>query len=135
MRIHTETVFSGDIYDAARVARVTVERAGLHNSRSRDHAWDIALTGESKRRPNFGKYPGEYAATWDQWGVFISALFKKDPDLTIPQAYATVEDFHRQTANRFQDGWPADAHGDHTFVYDETLGYQKCTKCSATSRR
>jgi hypothetical protein len=132
MRIHTNEVLSGDIYDAAKAARVTVVRAGLHNSRIRDHAWDIALEGESRRATMAGT--GK-AATWDQWGVFLDYLFMEDDDLTIPRVYPTRYDFDARTAYRFEDAeFPVDYHGDHTFRYSGIPCEQQCTKCSARTR-
>lgn len=135
MRIHTDTILSGDLYDAARIARVTIERAGLHNSKSRDHAWDIALSGESRRRP-MGGSTEHFAATWDQWGVFLSVLFDRDANLTIPRVYDDFVMFDYKTKCRFVNRgvWPADAHGDHTFRFAGIPCQQTCTKCSATTQ-
>lgn len=148
MRIHTDTVTVANIYDAARTARVTLDRFVVCGSKSRDHAFDITLQGESRRNQNGGD--GK-AATWDQWGVFLAILFSLDENLTIPRAYADGEQFAFRTADRFgapdvvmtatgyQDkftsyGEPFDAHGDHTFRYSGMPRQQECTKCSATQR-
>lgn len=167
MRIHTDTLSISDIYRAARFARADVVKANHHGSRSRDHAFDVNLEGESRRRPNSGAsgatYASGYAATWDQWGVFLSILFDLDPNMVTPY-YADRDEFNTRTAGRFQPDavagmghssnanvinvtnyrgepihriadayWPADAHGDHTFR--AAGGYvQKCTWCSATQR-
>jgi hypothetical protein len=149
MRIHTDTLRHVDLWDAARLARVEME-VTKHGSKSRDHAFEVHLTGESKRRPNRrGKGgPDEYAATWDQWGVFLSVLFDADDGRTFePSApmtctyYSDRAEFDRRTGNRFNpDGndrgdetgyWPADYHGDHTFRYNGVPCQQQCTKCSA----
>lgn len=113
MRIHTDTLTESDIYKAAWFARVDVVKLTRHGSKSRDHAYDVKLEGESRRRPNGGasgvSYGSGYAATWDQWGVFLSVLFDLDngdtfdpsAPMTIPAAYADRDGFHERTGNRF----------------------------------
>lgn len=142
MRIHTDENTWSNIMDAARAARVSIDRGESFRSRSRESGFDITLTGESRRRPNNGashatKDPDAYAATWDQWGVFLGHLFNIDPDMIVgtPKRpiYRDATDFAWQTDYRFADGWPTDAHGDHTFRSNWTPG-QKCTKCSAVRR-
>ena len=136
-----------DIHEAARIARVSFD-VTTHGSRKRDHAFEVHLTGESRRRPGHSSAEsGEYAATWDQWGVFLAHLFAIDPQMTC-YAYKDAEDYATKTADRFGApevvmtsegyaeqfiayGWPEDAHGDHTFRYAGTHGEQSCTKCSA----
>ena len=144
MRIHSNTLTSQDVYNAARVARATVETLSEHGSRSRARAFEVKLSGESRRRPNGGNYGADrdvFAATWDQWGVFLQILFDADPDLTIPRAYADRDEYVYRTDARFTkigggwaDYWPADAHGDHTFRYAGIPYTQACTKCSAVQR-
>lgn len=109
MRLHTDTLNDFDFYLAARVARVEFSKFSRHGSRSRDHAFDVTLTGESRRRPNAGIGSGDhigtddYAATWDQWGVFLSVLFDLDPSMTS-RYYTDREHFHDRTADRFNPG-------------------------------
>ena len=135
MRIHVSRNVSADaIHDAIRAAGAHAEVLSEHGSRKRDHAFEVKLTGNSNRRPNGGTYGARdaYAATWDQWGVFINAVFDADPDATMTY-YTDAADFHYRTGARFAEGWPADAHGDHTFRYIVGRGIS-CTKCSATQR-
>ena len=133
MRIHTDTLTASNVQTAATTARVTLDRFTEHKSKSRDHAFDITLQGESKRHQNGGT--GK-AATWDQWGVFLAVLFDMDDSLSIPRAYAHDSDFHYKTANRFAaiGHFPHDAHGDHKFEYVGTPYSQTCKKCTATVR-
>jgi hypothetical protein len=149
MRIHSDDLTHTDLLDAARIARVYFDRQTLHGSRSRDHAFDVILTGESKRRPNRGtsadRYNPDYAATWDQWGVFLAVLFERDNEMSVPY-YDSYSAFHYQTGHRFVLGvsdpegdetpshWPSDAHGDHRFKYNGTPYERKCTKCTAVQR-
>ena len=145
MRIHSDTLTFADLHDAATIARVQFDRWDYKGSRSRDHAFDVTLTGESNRRPNNGtshqtKGSEDFAATWDQWGVFLGVLFDRDPDMLTPY-YADRADFQFKTNARFtkigggwDNYWPADAHGDHRFQYSGTPGAQKCTRCTAVRR-
>lgn len=129
MRIHGNTLTTADVRKAAEVARVTLDRFTEHGSRARVRAFDITLQGESRRHQNGGS--GK-AATWDQWGVFIAALFDADDTVTIPRAYVDRYQFDARTNWRFEDGWPEDAHGDHRFEYAGIPMTQGCNKCSAT---
>lgn len=147
MRIHTDTLTRRDIFDAAVIARVDLATFTSHGSRSRHHAYTIKLEGESRRRPNGGASGAGsgYAATWDQWGVFLGVLFDRDPSMVTPY-YADADAFHWQTADRFADRsadvdyatgpvfWPSDAHGDHRFDFSGTPFQQECTRCSAIKR-
>lgn len=136
MRIHTDRLNTTHLWEAARIARVEMDLTS-HGSRKRDRAYNVTLRGESRRRPNSGKGGAgdDYAATWDQWGVFLAVLFATDPDMVTPY-YADAEEFHHRTLDRFAsvDYWPADAHGDHTFRFAGTPREQSCTKCTAVQR-
>lgn len=108
MRIHcSKDITDSEIYKAARFARVDIVTEGKleRGSRSHDHAFEIKLEGESRRRPNGGSsgkgYASGYAATWDQWGVFLSVLFDLDPRMSC-WAYTDRDEFHRQTEDRFR---------------------------------
>lgn len=136
MRIHSDTLTIQNVYEAARHARADLQ-VTEHGSRKRSHAFNVTLTGESRRRPNSGKRGAgdEYAATWDQWGVFLSFLYNIDPLMVTPY-YEDSEHFDTRTASRFDvpGQWPSDVHGDHTFRYNGVPGQQDCTKCTATVR-
>lgn len=155
MRIHTDRLTFSNIIAAARLARadIDIEQKG---SKSRERAFVVHLTGESKRRPNRrGKSdPDAYAATWDQWGVFLGVLFHVDSkrtfDVSLPMSagmYSDQADFNYKTDSRFVKRlaatdldpslftfWPADAHGDHTFKWAGVPYEKSCTKCSAVQR-
>lgn len=135
MRLHTSLHLS-DLQIAAKEARVDM-MITEHGSRSRDRAFEVKLTGESRRRPNGGNYGADgeaHAATWDQWGVFLAYLFARDESMTC-WAYKGADEFHAKTAYRFDtEGFPEDYHGDHTFRYNGTPRQQECNKCSAVQR-
>ena len=139
MRLHTNSITREDLYAAANHAMVQISLTE-HGSRSRDHAYDVHLTGSSNRRPNSGNYGADndvYAATWDQWGVFFAWLFDVDPGMIAgtPKrpTYNGRDDFHDKTYGRFEwtdrsnqrDYWPEDSHGNHSW------NGRACRKCSA----
>lgn len=155
MRIHTDNLTATHLYSAALISRARLDLT-MHGSKSRARAFEVRLTGESRRRPNSGTRGAgdDYAATWDQWGVFLAVLFEADPDMVVPY-YASPEDYAAQTGDRFgapeavmgtrhgepsmvdkfvSYGWPEDAHGDHVFRFAGTPSEQSCTKCSAVKR-
>jgi hypothetical protein len=134
MRIHTAATLE-DVREAARIARAEIE-VSEHRSRTHKRAFEVHLTGESKRRPNGGSYGAGtgYAATWDQWGVFLAHIFEVDSESKC-RAYADSGDFYDRTNYRFEGEWPTDAHGDHKFVPQGNVWGDRCeahcSKCSA----
>lgn len=147
MRIHTDVLTYSDLHRAATIARVDLVDSDEKGSRSKVRAFNVKLEGESRRRPNGGSSGAGsgYAATWDQWGVFLAVLFDRDPQMVTPY-YANLWDFDARTDWRFSPEdvaskriageeptwWPADAHGDHTFRFAGTPRSQSCTKCTAS---
>ena len=165
MRIHTDTLSASDFYSAAIIARVSMDLTE-HGSRSRNRAFNVLLTGESRRRTNPGHAWGEergFAATWDQWGVFLAVLFAADDERAFEASrteqgarrmvtpyYATAEAFAAATGDRSgapevkvdlgyystftSYGWPEDAHGDHSWMRPGRPGVRLCRDCSAEER-
>jgi hypothetical protein len=136
MRIHTDTLQYVHLWDAARAAGVELVRHESHNSRTHSRAFEVSLRGDSRRRPNFYNGDGSYAATWDQWGIFLGHLFRVDPDAVCGSAkypvYNGADNFNERTADRFaESGRPDDEHGDHTFRFAGVPREQACTKCTA----
>lgn len=133
MKIHTKAD-EITVRKAAELARVTFDRFEINGSRTSDHGYDVTLFGASERRSNSGGSGAgdEHAATWDQWGVFLAAVFDADPDARMTY-YKDAGDFHYQTSHRFRDGWPEDAHGDHSWDF-AAPGAQTCRECSAVRR-
>lgn len=104
MRIHGNTVTDADLYVAAVKAGVDLQRQTRHGSRSRNRAYDVILSGSSRYWANSGSYgaDGFKAATWNEWGWFLSYLFSVDPRLTVPRVYADARDFHLKTHGEFR---------------------------------
>lgn len=107
----------GDVHEYR--ARSAKKRAGItrihnvelteHRSQTHARAFEIKLSGDSTRGPNSRQYGMDgygKAATWDQWGLFLSALYEVDPSARVGGAkspiYADAEHFHWTTANRYR---------------------------------
>lgn len=103
MRIHLNLgyVEARDTVSAAcRAASVYPERLTTHKSRTHQIAVDVILSGESPHRINSAEFGHEQAATWDQWGIFLAAIYAVDPTAKS-WAYADAAAFHSQTGHRF----------------------------------
>lgn len=118
MRLHSDIIRASDVRDAlaaeikaGRVA-ATVEFKILveHSSRSHQFGCEVQLSswnqvpGDGRRRGNDGAYGSmteNYAATFDEWGHLISALYRLDPLAIWGSAkhpvYDGVLDFDRKT--------------------------------------
>ena len=112
MILRTDTIEREDIVRAAREAHVDFDRLEEKRSRSRRGiAWDVLLTGSSPRRPNRRGAGGDYAATWDEWGIFLAALYREDPTMMAGDYYWDADHFHLVTCDRFLGGFNhADQH-------------------------
>lgn len=140
MRIHSDILTHADIYQATRAAGMTgvyTERETDHGSRSRDHAFDVTLRGTSSRRPNWGTgdrgTDDGYAATWDEWGMFIESLFQADENAIIGM-YSSYYAFQAYTGYRFDDLTADAQHKSHNFNYSIDTGCHEC-QCGATMNR
>lgn len=135
MKIHTNKINGGDLRDAANIAGVSFAKNDLHGSRTRDHAWKIQLHGTSSRRPNSGHSGAAdgYAATWDEWGIFLAHLFKVDPEI-VCQQYNGAAEFRRKTGGRYATLTKEDQHRNHKWEFAGVPREQEC-KCGAVRRR
>ncbi|QIQ63666.1 hypothetical protein SEA_NIKE_86 [Microbacterium phage Nike] len=122
MRIHTNdtTLTEQRIYHALRgqialgriAPHVSFKTLDEHGSRSHRAAWEIQLEAEvrdnGRRAGNSGSYGAMrpeydgYAATYDEWGWLLAALYLIDPYLVVGtgkySTYSNAEHFHRETA-------------------------------------
>jgi hypothetical protein len=103
MRIHTDQPRSA-LYECLPRG-VDLDGASVHGSRKRPHAFEVSLVvwdggkGTSHpRRRNFSSSIGKegYAATYDEWGYWLAALYELDP-MMIAGPYKSRSDFHAQT--------------------------------------
>lgn len=141
MKIHTNLLTSHDVYAATMAGGmrgVNVECV-TQGSRSRKRGLTVHLTGNSTRRPNGGnrganKDSDGYAATWDEWGMFLQYLFDLDPDAIATGAYNGLDDFGMKTNWRFE-GLTADkACPNHKWEYAGVPREHTCKKCEAVRR-
>ena len=139
MKIHSDTLTYADVHlatIAGGMRGVYAEKLERHGSRSRDHSYDVTLRGNSTRKPNPGtgwRDPdADYAATWDEWGMFIQALYVADPKALIGQ-YGPASVFEEATAMRFEDLTAAEACPRHNWKYDGPVHVATCSKCGATN--
>lgn len=107
MKIHTDNISYATVRQAAAIAGVDciIEARG---SRKRDHAFEVALSGSSRyaTESKLFLHPVQ-GATWDEWGVFIDALFTAEPTAIIGQ-YKSRNDFLDQTSNAVAT-WKSDS--------------------------
>lgn len=138
MKIHSDILTESDIHAATCAAGMRGVDADVitRGSRSRKRSLDMKLTGTSTRRPNPGTgsrgYSDDYAATWDEWGMVINALFDIDPKAIIGQ-YPSAAHFHAATRTRFENLTAPYQHGNHKFEYEG--GIMACKFCEATFDR
>jgi hypothetical protein len=106
VKIHSDTLTSGDLHSAANAAGVWVD-AIERGSRSRRRAFDFRLAGDSSRPRNSGTHGAERvaSATWDQHGHWMADLFDRDPAAIIGP-YDGRDDFHQQTDGAYADPDP-----------------------------
>lgn len=125
MKIHTSLGYTtvqrvGATDERLRDVITSIEESG---SRTHRHAYHLTLRGSypvssvngaKRRRANSGHYGAaghpsapEYAATFDEWGYWLAALYELDPaarcggTITHP-VYADRADFHNRTNNAYK---------------------------------
>ena len=119
MRIHTGKITLAHIRTAladeqafGRIApHVSFKTLSEHGSRTHARAFEIqmeaAYRDRGRRTGNSGSYgpmgDGTYAATFDEWGWLLAALYKLDPDMVVGAQGSPVYD----SADLFHDrtGW------------------------------
>ena len=118
MKIHSNILTQQDIRDcvpdgcylAGHYARNGVDWASIHEEGSRSHArgFTVRLSGSSK---SVMQSLPDRAATWDEWGIFLAAIYERDPD-ALCGWYKTHDDFILRTteeAERIAKFFPADS--------------------------
>lgn len=125
MRIHTTIDSWSTIHDAlteqkklGRIAsHVSFKKLDQHRSTVRPHGWEIQLEAFvrdcGRRAGNSGSYGAlspdadGYAATYDEWGWLLAALFTIDSSMIVGSPKYRVYDgairFHQRTALTY---WP-----------------------------
>jgi len=141
MRIHTSLTDAQ--VRSLRPVSVTFERLTSHGSRSHVRAFDVLLAGSGNTGGQWGNSGKDgaapyKAATWDEWGIFLGALFDADPAAKATY-YHDGADFHWQTGDRFRDGalTLAGQHLRHKWGHRRTLTgqHEQHCQCGAVVRR
>ena len=128
MRIHSDTLDMSALMHAAETARVLMTTNDRHGSKKRDHAYEVKLSGDSPFRQNGGS---DFAATWDQWGIFLNALWEADPDMTCG-GYKDRKTFDYATGGRFRHLTFENSHRRHR--WQPTYAYEAYCECGAVWR-
>jgi hypothetical protein len=115
MKLHTDTINRNDIINVLmdtglRADGVYIDTCDEKRSHSHSHGFEIRLRGmdgkdrndNTRRLPMYSWKTGntEKAATYDEWGIFISALYEIDPDARFGP-YLNEADFHGKTRYQF----------------------------------
>jgi hypothetical protein len=130
VRIHSDTLTREQLERAADKAGVQVEKATAQGSRSRAGSWDVFLTGHGQTGGQWGNTSGAKTASWDEWGMFLAALYDEfDPKLSC-RPYPVRDRFDTLTCYRFDDLTPDQACHRHRWQYDG-YAYHVCKKCEA----
>lgn len=138
MIIHTDLDIDS-IRAAGKLARVDFHRLNQRGSKSKARAFDVILTGNAKRASGFGR--DDYRpAMWDEWGIFLGAVFRVDPTASCVGAYYDAEHYEWCTNGRFdEDFFAGQALCHHKFEYDGrnvtgVYTVQRCQHCSSIRR-
>lgn len=131
MIIWSDTLTSEQIDDAAAKARVNVFDAALSlRANKRAKRWTIYLSGDSPYVN--GHDSSRPAATWDQWGIFLNALFETDPNMTTAN-YKDRDTFHAITDDRFATLTYEQSHRRHDWRWMPIgrVPHYACNGCTA----
>ena len=134
MKIHSDTLTVEDIHTATREAGMRGVYADViaKGSRSRKRGFEVKLSGTNTRLQNPGTSRDrsvEQAATWDEWGMFINALYQLDSNAIIGP-YRFQQHFDEVTYSRFEALTAPYAHGNHKWE-NRGDGTSQCKFCEA----
>ena len=125
MRIHSNTLTVTDLVESARKANVTFTRNTTHGSKKRKLAYDVILSGNSPFNQNRGNAK---AATWDQWGIFLAELYKRDNEM-FTTSYPDMDTFNYATCHRFESLTIENQHIRHK--WETVAPYYAVCECGA----
>jgi hypothetical protein len=117
MKLHSDTLNRISIREALLAAQksgkvdplVDFSTLDARGSRTRSAAFEVRLEwlgtkvkGDGRKWTNSGNQGsgGTYAASYDEWGWFITELYRIDPDMVFGH-YKNLEGFHEMTRYRF----------------------------------
>lgn len=143
MRIHSDIITQAQLLDALP-ATTYIDRLSKHRSQKRGHAFEVNLAGSGKVGGQWGQLDGK-AATWDEWGMFLAALYTIDPNMHTPAYPSGADEFHWATGNRFATLTPDEQHKQHRWNWEgtsagdtytvHTCKGSKAVECTAMTRR
>lgn len=94
MKLYSDILSEEDLRAASGVAGVSMwELERIERPRKRQNAWNVYLTGSASYR---SQATGEPAATWDEHGVWMAELYKRDPNLVVAY-YRNLSHFVAET--------------------------------------
>lgn len=136
MRIHSSVLTENDIREAIHAGGMTAvsfTKLECKGSRKRNHAFEVGLSGSSRYNTNPGNGSSQRpkAAAWDEWGIFIHALFVKDPSAIIGD-YNGDDEFEYRTMGRFDNLTAPFIHVDHKWEFS---GVARMFECDCGARR
>lgn len=125
-----------ECHDAGTVARhvgfkrLTLHRGGPGYAYALEIQLDAQVRDRGRRQGNSGSYgamgDGTYAATYDEWGFFLAALYRHDegaramPNFKRGTAqYLDASHFHEMTGRTYDPAYPA-----HVERYGDDYGYR-----------
>lgn len=135
MRIRSSKIFLSDINRACPEG-VYLADGYYHTGTGKDGRWfhDVALRSRNGTRRPLGTRDDDYAATWDEWGIFLWNLFQIDPHMKAGRYYHNYWDFTWKTCGRFDTVKAIDPnHLHHRFTYMGTPQQNEC-RCGAKIR-
>lgn len=139
MRLHSNVIGEFHIRESSARAGTAISVLRKHGSRSRAYAFEVQLSGSGRQGGAYGNLPGK-SATWDEYGIFLAALYRVDPAMRVDGGtYESAEHFHWATGDRYRTLLPADAELRHKWQsvgasVGDSYWVWECNKCGATLR-
>lgn len=106
MKLYSDTLTTADLYACLPSDVDIASLRTMKRPRKRANGWEVSLEGfgaRHTRRSNSGDYGAGYtmAATWDDHGVWMAALYDRDPDAIFAGYYDNRDDFYAKTRHDF----------------------------------
>lgn len=95
MKVYSDTLTQADLREALPKGVTLAVLEIISNTRKRRNGWIVSLSGSSPYRSQMSE-GGHRAATWDEHGLWMAELYRRDPNAVIGW-YKTLDDFLTQT--------------------------------------
>jgi hypothetical protein len=111
MRIYSNTLTRADLHSALEAVPGLMFRefSDLERPRVRDRGWDVQLQRRGSKLPFVMMTKGSVAASGgigaasrDDWGLYLAALYRLDVKMQVASKYRGSGDFHRKTENKYR---------------------------------